>query len=414
MEEKVAISGYGLRVVVRKYPTHLAYCAVSVDCGTRDEPQSKSGMVHFMEHMLFKGTSRRGVRSINNRLESEGGELNAYTSKEDLVLHSTVIRPDFRKAVDLMIELLFDSVYPEKEMTKERGVVVEEINSYRDTPSEAIYDEFEEHVFKGHDLSKPILGTVKSLRRIGRDDMLEFADTHFTVDNMVLTVIADISETEVVAAADRAIEKYCKRRMYRDVLTGKKDDISGISWETPHNFRYEIQKRIHQGHAVAGTRACSLYDDGRVPLSLFVNMLGGAAASSRLNQVLREKMGLVYNIEANYTPFKDCGLFTVYFGCDKANMEKCTEAVVVEMEKFADRVCSEPVLRRAKKQYLGQVAISNDNLESQVLGMGKSVLVYGRVNGMDEIRERIESVTAEQLRCSAEQMLFGLNWLIYK
>ena len=409
MEVEIAESKYGIRVGLKKYPTQVVYSAVSMNCGTRDESESKSGLVHFMEHMLFKGTSGRGVKSINNRLEAEGGELNAFTSKEDLVVNSTVLKSDMSKALDLMLELVFDSTYPQVEMDKERGVVAEEIKLYKDNPIDDIYDSFEELIFSGHPLSRPILGTARSLKGIHTADMLDFASRFFVPSNIVVTVLGDVEMKKVLSVVDHAVERY-----YKGNLSERFQRAAYPVYVPNPPQRKEVGKRIHQAHAVCGKTAFSLYDERRVPASLLVNILGGPAVSAVLNQSIREKRGLVYTIEANYTPFRDTGLFTVYFGCDKSNLVQCEELVKKEMDRFMTENLSDTMLKRYKKQYLGQVSISNDNLESNVLGMGKSISVYGRVATDEEIRDKINAITADDIRNVARELFSDLTWLIYK
>lgn len=399
----------GVRVVLKNHPTDAVYCAVSVDCGARDE--NKNGLVHFIEHMLFKGTTGRGVRSINNRLESQGGELNAFTAKEDLVVHSTVLRADMSKAIDLMLELLFDSTYPDRELEKERGVVEEEIKSYKDNPADIIYDMFEQQLFEGHPLSAPVLGTEKSLKTIASSDMKEFASAYFRPENMVVSVLGDADMKHVKSAIERAVSKYYRR------VPGVSLPERGLQVQQDlhfPSFDREVRKRSHQGHVLCGSAAYSFRDERRVALSLLVNMLGGPAVNSILNQSLREKRGLVYTVEANYTPYRDTGVFTVYYGCDKSNIEKCRRLVSEELERFRTVPCTESVLRAAKKQFMGQLAISNDNLESQVLGMGKSMLLYNQVSSNEQIREKIEAVTADMLMEVANDVFSDMSWLIYR
>lgn len=413
---RIFTTSSGVRVVMKNHPSDAVYSAVTVDCGTRNE--DKSGLVHFIEHMLFKGTSARGVKSINNRLESSGGELNAYTAKEELVVHSTVLKADFRKAMDLMLEILFDSVYPVSEMEKERGVVAEEIKSYKDNPSESIYDDFEELFFRGHDLGKPILGTVKSLKGITSNDMKAYASRFFRPENIVVSVLGDVSEKKVAAAVDGAVEKYFRGEVSVPVMMPLAAESDSLPLPdvlaSAEPFRVEKSRRIHQGHVICGAPAFSLHDRRRVAMSLLVNMIGGPALNSVLNRTLRDEKGLVYTVEANYSVYSDCGMFTVYFGCDKANIAECCGIVVKELDRFRNSLCSENVLKAAKKQFMGQLAISNDNLESQVLGMGKSLMVYGRVSSNEEIMNRVNAVTAEEIRDVAETVFSKLSWLVYR
>lgn len=406
----------------------VAYCALSVKTGTRYEPAQYNGLAHLVEHMLFKGTEKRTSNSINNLLEREGGELNAFTTKEELVIYATVLREDLPKAVDLLAELAFTSVFPTKELEKELEVVYDEIISYKDSPAESIYDHFETLLFKGHPLEKPILGEKRTLKRITSDILKEFLTTNFKPSNMAFTVVGNIDEKSFHKLVEKSVNKYCSqvsalpnRELDCDPDYEKENiriaENGCTSLETGTPFKAEITKRNHQAHCIIGTSAYS-YTDGykRIALALITNILGGPASISRLNNILREKHALVYNIEANFTPYSDTGIFSIYFGCDKSLIDKCRELVYKEIEKIVTTPLTERELRNAKKQFLGQLFISQDNAESQCLAMGKSLIVFGKIYPFEQTRKQIEQLTAEQLQEVAQEVLSKerLSELLYK
>lgn len=421
----------------KRVASPVAYCALSIKRGTRHEPAQYNGMAHLLEHMLFKGTEKRSSNSINNVLEREGGELNAYTTKEEIVLCATVLREDLPKAVDLLAELAFTSTFPQKELTKELDVVYDEIISYKDSPAESIYDHFETLLFKGHPLEKAILGEKRTLRKIDSNLLKEFLAANFIPSNMVFTVVGNIEEAAFQKLVQKSVNKYCRTslqdgssRSVEAIPNRELDSDPGYASEdrkiasegcsslkigTP--FQMEFTKRNHQAHCIIGTSAYS-YSDGtrRIALALVTNILGGPASTSRLNNILREKHALVYNIEANFTPYSDTGVFSIYFGCDKSLICKCRELVYKELEKIVTVPLTERELKNAKKQFLGQLFISQDNAESQCLAMGKSIMVYGKMFPFEQTRKQIEQLTAEDLLSVAQEVLTKerLSELVYR
>lgn len=413
----------------KKVASPVAYCALSIKTGTRYEPAQYNGLAHLLEHMLFKGTEKRTSNSINNVLEREGGELNAYTTKEEIVLCATILREDLPKAVDLLAELAFTSTFPQKELEKELDIVYDEIISYKDSPAESIYDHFETLLFKGHPLEKAILGEKKSLRKINSAILKEFLTSNFTPSNMVYTVVGNIDEAEFQKLVQKSVNKYYNspieaipnRELDSDPdyeMENRRVEAEGctsLTIGTP--FTMELAKRNHQAHCIIGTSAYS-YSDGsrRIALALITNILGGPASISRLNNILREKHALVYNIEANFTPYSDTGIFSIYFGCDKSLLTKCKELVYKELEKIVSVPLTERELKNAKKQFLGQLFISQDNAESQCLAMGKSIMVYGKMYPFEQTRKQIEQLTADQLQQVAQEVLSKsrLSELVYR
>ncbi len=421
----------------KKVASPVAYCALSIKTGTRYEPAQYNGMAHLVEHMLFKGTEKRTSNSINNVLEREGGELNAYTTKEEIVLCATILREDLPKAVDLLAELAFTSTFPQKELEKELEVVYDEIISYKDSPAESIYDHFETLLFKGHPLEKAILGEKRTLKKIDSTLLKEFLTSNFRPDNMVFTVVGNIEESAFQKLVQKSVNKYYKAEVEKgddqpiEAIPNRELDsdpdyevenrriaeegCSSLAIGTP--FKLEVTKRNHQAHCIIGTSAYS-YSDGfkRIALALVTNILGGPASISRLNNILREKHALVYNIEANFTPYSDTGIFSIYFGCDKSLLAKCKELVYGELEKIVSQPLTERELKNAKKQFLGQLFISQDNAESQCLAMGKSIMVYGKIYPFEQTRKQIEQLTAEDLQQVAQEILSKgrLSELVYK
>lgn len=393
----------GIGFVFRRISSPVAYCALTIKVGTRDEEPSINGVAHLTEHMLFKGTSTRGARRINNYLESLGGELNAYTTKEETVIHATVLREDISKAVELLADLAFNSTYPQKELLKEREIVLDEISSYKDTPSEQIFDDFDEHLFDGHPLSMPILGKPKSVKQIEVQDIKMFTGNYYLPSNMSFSIIADISPARGAAMVERYFGKMENNGNAPNV-NSKLTDLS-CKIESKGEKIIRLPKKTHQAHCVMGSSAYSLYNENRLPLALLTNILGGPALNSRLNLSLRERHALAYTVDASYTPYTDTGLFTIYFGTDKGSVDKCLSIIYKELEIIKEREFSAASLKASKKQLLGQLAISTDNAESQCLSMGKSLLFYGKVEPIEVIRERISAIDSANLHRIANEIM---------
>lgn len=422
-----------IRFAFKKVISPVTYCALSVKAGTRDEDPKYNGLAHLTEHMLFKGSQKRTSRSINNLLEKEGGELNAYTTKEEIVLCSTVLIEDLPKAIDLLAELALTSIFPKKELEKELDIVYDEIISYKDSPAESIYDHFETLLFKGHPLEKAILGEKKTLRKIDSTILKEFLQKNFRPENMVFSIAGNTDEKKLARLIEKSMAKYCQAPVKAVLcMEQEKELIHGTEAAEPsakpiaeplkslqigQQFTLELQKRNHQAHCIIGCCAYSFYDGWkRIALALITNILGGPASGSRLNMMLREKHGLVYNIEATYTPYTDTGIFSIYFGCDKSLIGKCRELVYKELEKISETPLTDSELKNARKQFLGQLFISQDNSEAQCLAMGKSLLVYNRIYPFEHSRKQIEEITAQQLMEVAKEILHKsrLSELIYK
>ena len=415
----------GLQYAVRKSGSAVAYCALSIKCGTRDENGWHSGIAHFIEHTIFKGTKRRSASVINGYLDRLGGELNAFTTKEEIVFHATVLKEDLGKASDLLMELATCATFPEHEIETEKGVVIDEIHSYKDTPSEDIYDRFEEMLFEGHPLSGKILGTVASVKKITSEELRRFAAEKFVPEKMAFTVVADIEEKKMEKDVVKLVGKYFGNR-FSEKPAAEKTDVPSVATDMKNTaddalikanapsgegylipaavpFDKTVNKRNHQANCIIGGLAPSLYQEReRLATVLLCNILGGPATNSILNSVLREKNGWVYAVECGYTQFSDTGMVAISLGCDKDNLEKCLNAIEKEIAKLQNEPMSERRLKAAKKQLLGQLAISSDNGETQCLSMGKGLIAYGKVSSGKDNRAMVDGITAEEVQKMAQ------------
>ena len=400
----------------RRANSPVAYCAIHIKTGTRYEEKNMGGLAHFTEHLLFKGTETRSAGTVNSYIERLGGELNAYTTKEETVIHATVLREDLRKAINLLMDIAFRCTFPEKEIEKERGVVLEEINTYKDSPAEQIYDDFEEYLFEGTPLAMPVLGKARFLKKIDREAVNGYYHRMFTSGNMYLTIVADTEERKTMDMVRQALDKYSN-----GPATLEYGDTGGLTPQPApatsiHNrFDKTVCRHNHQAHCIMGGPAYSAYDPRRIPLSLLMNILGGPVANSRLNLLLRERYGLVYSVDASYSLYSDTGVAAIYFGCDRANVQRCITLINKVLTGMTSRLLSPGALASAKKQLTGQMAIASDNGEAQVLSMGKSLMTYGRVIDNEETTRLIEKVTAEEIRDTAREVLSpdSLSRLLY-
>lgn len=384
----------GIRYAVKRSGSAVAYCSLGIACGTRYEQGFHSGIAHFTEHTLFKGTEHKSSSVINGYLDRLGGELNAYTTKEEIVLHATILKEDLSKASSLLMEIATEATFPDNEVNTERGVVIDEIKSYKDSPSEDVYDRFEEKLFKGHSLSMPILGTPQSVRATSAEELRRFYKEKFVPGSMVFTIVADIDEKRMEADLLRTFDKFFSGS---GMVSGELTRPESVTLDNV--FDEVINKRNHEANAVLGGYAPSLYEEReRIATSLMSNILGGPAMNSILNDILREKHGWVYGVESSYTQYSDTGIMAISLGCERENTEKCIGAVRREISKLQDNALTDRKLRAAKKQFLGQIAISSDNGESQCLSMGKSLLAYGKVASAEEIKREIEAVSADLIR----------------
>ena len=402
----------GLRYAVRRSGRAVACCALCIRCGTRDEAGFPAGIAHFTEHCLFKGTRRKSAAVINGYLDRLGGELNAYTTKEEIVLHATVLKEDLPKALSLLLELATQPSFPEGPVATEQGVVLDEILSVKDAPAEAVYDRFEELLFAGHPLGSSILGSAASVRKIRPEQLRRFVAERFTPERMALTVVADVDE----ALLERKLRRlsapfFAEREAHSEAAQPVKE-----SPPPPAPFHLRREKRHHEVNAVLGGLAPSLYaGKERYAAVLLANILGGPAANARLNTLLRERHGWVYGVECNYSPYADTGVIAISFGCERAKLDRCLDLIRRELDSLCSTPLSDRKLKAARKQLFGQLAISSESAEAQCLSMGKSLLAYGRIASMAENRALLEALSAEDLRALAEKLFdpARLSSLVY-
>lgn len=384
----------GLRMVHLPSESPVAYCGFTVNAGARDENPEEHGLAHFVEHILFKGTEKHRANYILNRMEQVGGELNAYTTKEETFVYSIFMREHFLRAFDLLVDLVFHSIFPEAQIEKERDVILDEISSYEDSPSELIFDDFENLLFKGHALGHNILGDEASLEQLGPESGRSFMRRFYTPDNMVFFSMGNVPLGRIVQWAERLM---CD-------IPSQPHQLNRQRPERVPSSLLSLQRDTHQAHVMIGNRAYSMYDDKRIALFLLNNILGGPGMNNRLNLSLREHNGLVYNVESNITAYTDTGLFSVYFGTDPKNRKRAMKLVHRELEKFRTAPLSERQLASAKKQALGQLGISADNREGLFLNLGKSFLHYNRFDSMEEVFRQIERITAEEIHTVAREL----------
>ena len=406
----------GLRYAVRRSGSAVGYCALSIRCGTRDEDGFGNGIAHFTEHTMFRGTTRKSASVIASYLDRLGGELNAYTTKEEIVLHATVLKEDLGKAARLLFELATEATFPDSEIETERGVVLDEIISYKDNPAEDVYDKFEGMLFEGHPLEQPILGTTASVKRLKPEDLRRFVKTFFVPDRMAFTVVADIDEKVMEKRVLRLVSRLFGNAGEGNSWEGNSLSSTTSSIPSAPSFSKTVDKRNHEVNAVIGNRAPSLYDsEDRITAAVLCNILGGPASNSLLNRELREKNGWVYGVECTYTQYADTGIAAIGFGCDKPNLDRCLAALDRILGRLRDVPLSERTLKAFKKQLLGQLAISSDNGEAQCLSMGKSLLAWGNIDTSAQMRARIEAVTPEALQTMARRLFdpASLSRLIY-
>ncbi len=394
----------GIKGIHRRVRSSVTHCALVVNAGTRDERKDEYGLAHFAEHAIFKGTKRRKTYQINCRLENRGGELNAYTTKEDTTIHATTLRSDFAKAVELVADVAFNSTFPERELAKEREVIVDEINTYKDSPADMIFDTFEDSIFAGSELGHNILGTKAALMRHTSQSIKQFVERTHTTDQMVFSSIGNMS----VKSVQNIVAKYFAEQS----ATTRAFQRSAPTAVEP--FERVVNRHTHQTHCIVGARAYDINDDKRLPLSLLINILGGPSANSRLNTVLREKNGLSYNTEAIYTPYNDCGMVAIYFSSDHHNADLCRELIDKELLSLRTTPPTARRLAMIKRQFLAQMAISMENNEGYMLGAGKSYLVHDEIDTLEEVYRKVTAVTAEQIMEVAEEIFANTSTLIYQ
>ena len=385
----------GIRIVFRHNNSSILYCGLVIGAGTRDEQTPDIyGMAHFIEHTLFKGTTRRSARQIINRIEDVGGEINAYTTKEETFFYAAVLPQYFARTAELIADMVNNPAFPDKEVKKEIEVIYDEIESYNDTPSDLIYDDFEALMFKDHSLEHPILGTRKTLRYMNGDKARKFMAECYNTDNMVFFVQGNITFDKVM----RIAERYLSQSPYH---TRQYKRFQPLDYQPCDAV---FRKHTHQTHVIIGGRAYSLYDQRQNALTLLNNILGGGGMKSLLNLSLREQRGLVYTVESAFSPFSDTGYWSVYFACEPDNVQLCKDLIYIQLRQLAEHPLTPTALNKYKRQLLGQMAISNENQENSALAMAKYMLYYNNAPTLEELYSRIEKLTAEDLQQVAKDV----------
>ena len=400
----------GLRIIHLPSDSKVVYCGYQINAGTRNEEPGEEGLAHFCEHVTFKGTERRKAWHILNCLESVGGDLNAYTNKEGTVYYSAILKEHIARAVDLLTDIVFHSVYPQTEIDKEVEVICDEIESYNDSPAELIYDEFENIIFKGSPLGHNILGTAEQVRSFKTEDALRFTRKLYRPDNAIFFAYGDIDFKKLVRLLKKSFlseERRVKSEKFNSPEAQTQFNIQHLTFNTQHSFEGQtivMQKNTHQAHVMIGTRAYDVNDDRRMPLYLLNNMLGGPGMNAKLNLALREHNGLVYTVESTMAAYGDTGIWSIYFGCDEHDVKRCLRLVRKELDKFMQKPLSDAQLKAAKKQIKGQVGVACDNRENFALDFGKSFLHYGWEKNVDRLYEQVDEITAEQIQAVAQEL----------
>lgn len=410
----------GLRIIHLPSDSKVVYCGYQINAGTRNEEPGEEGLAHFCEHVTFKGTERRKAWHILNCLESVGGDLNAYTNKEGTVYYSAILKEHIARAVDLLTDIVFHSVYPQAEIDKEVEVICDEIESYNDSPAELIYDDFENIIFKGSPLGHNILGTAEQVRSFKTEDALRFTRKLYRPDNAIFFAYGDIDFKKLVRLLKKSFLSEERRVKSEETTFGDRREsqfnspeaqaqfnIQHSTFNTQHSFEGQtivMQKNTHQAHVMIGTRAYDVNDSRRMPLYLLNNMLGGPGMNAKLNLALREHNGLVYTVESTMVAYGDTGIWSIYFGCDEHDVKRCLRLVRKELDKFMQKPLSEAQLKAAKKQIKGQVGVACDNRENFALDFGKSFLHYGWEKNVDRLYEQVDEITAEQIQAVAQEL----------
>lgn len=386
----------GIRIIHKPISgSDVAHCGFIINSGTRDELPNEMGMAHFLEHVLFKGTRKRKAYHILNRLDAVGGELNAYTTKEDTCIYASFLNNHFERAVELLADITFHSIFPPKELNKEKDVVIEEIRSYQDSPSEQIFDDFEEQVFTGHPIGYGILGKEETLRKFTQKDVLAFFQRHYTSRNLVFSIVGDLSFKKV----QRIAQKYLEDLPDRQTSTTRK------AFTDYKPLTKQVKLDVYQAHCMMGATAYSVHDASRRSMVLLNNILGGPGSNCRLNLNIREKYGFAYHIESNYTPYSDSGIFSIYLGTDLPSLNKTIKLVHKELKKLRDKKLGVGQLHSAKQQLIGQIALAQESRSGSMVSMGKSLLTFDKVATLAEIYAEIEAITEQEMLATANEIL---------
>lgn len=399
MEYQLFTLPNGIRVIHQQVDSPVAHFGVIVNTGSRDELEKEQGMAHFIEHTIFKGTQKRKAVQIINCLEDVGGELNAYTTKEETAIYATFLNEFYPRAIDLISDIVINASYPEKELELEKEVIIEEINSYNDSPSELIFDEFEELIFNGHAIARNILGTPETVRSFTREQIKLFIRNNYHTNEMVICSVGKINPSKF----EKLVSRYFNNLTENNQTKTRTEFVN----YTPKNV--EVVKDTFQSHCIIGSEAYNLKHELRLPMVLLNNILGGSSMNSRLNMALRERNGLAYNVESNYSPYTDTGAFMVYFGTERKNLYKAIDLVEKELQFLRAKKLGPQLLSHSKKQLIGQLAIANENREELMLTIGRSYLYFNKVDSLTDVFQKIENISADDIHRIANEMLTKTN-----
>ena len=390
----------GIRVLHKKSDANdISHCCVVINTGAREEDQDKVGLAHFLEHLFFKGTANRNTNQILNRLEVVGGDINAYTTKEHTCIHASFLNQHLDRAAELISDILFHSTFPEKEIHKERGVILDEIDSYLDLPEEAIQDDFEGLLFKGHALGNNILGTAETINKINKKDVIKFLKNNYHTDEIIFAVDGGTDFQKIITIA----EKYfggikTNLRNFKRLKAKKNKAIQVVK-----------NKSIIQSHAIIGSQCYGNMHPQKTAMLLLNNYLGGPGMSAKLNLEIREKQGICYTIESNYIPFSDTGIFSIYMGTDKEKMERCQNLVLKELKKLTDKKLGAISLHQAKQKFIGQISLAEENRLSVIISLAKNIIEEGKADSLTEIYKKINLVSAQDILSVANEVLSPAN-----
>ena len=394
---QTAVLENGLRIIALPSASPVVYCGYQLNVGTANELPDEEGIAHFCEHVTFKGTTRRTAIDVIHCLEQVGGDLNAFTTKTDTVYYSAILKDHLPRAIDLLTDIVFHSVYPQKEIDKEVEVICDEIESYNDSPAELIYDEFENIIFRGHPLGHSILGTAERVRKFTTEDALRFTKKHYQPMNSVFFAYGDIDFDNLLSLLEK--ENDCKVKVKGETEKPIDIPLPALSEYQPQTVK--INKHTHQAHVMIGNRAYSIHDKRRMALYLLNNILGGPGMSARLNLALREHRGLVYTVDSSMVSYSLTGIWAIYFGCDADDLDECMRLVRAELDRFIDTPLTDDELAVAKQQIKGQIGIACDNRENLALDFGKGFLHYGWKKDISALYRNIDAITAEEVQAVA-------------
>ncbi|MFV0290421.1 MAG: M16 family metallopeptidase [Mangrovibacterium sp.] len=406
MKLETSILSNGIRLVHQQVDSQVAHLGVLFNTGSRDEQDNQQGLAHFYEHLIFKGTQHRKTHHILNRIEDVGGEINAYTTKEETAVHASFLKKYYARTVELLADIVKNSTFPENEIEREKEVIIEEINSYKDSPSELIFDDFEDLIYKNHPIGRNILGTPELIKRYTRKEILQFVAENYFTDEMVISSVGNISF--------KRLEPLIKQHF--GGMPSKSRVIVREKFQLYQPAIKRVEMDTYQSHCLIGNLAYDVFHSKRLAMILFNSILGGQSMNSRLNLSLREKYGLAYNVESSYTSYVDTGLFNVYFATDKENLDRAIRLVHKEFKQMREKSLGTMQLAKAKKRLLGQMAIASENREDSMLALGKSFMLFNKIDDFKMLCREVEEITALDILEVANEILVEsqLSTLIFE